>query len=1232
MKAKRWSIVAIFIAVFVSAIVASLPSKSVSADAANDLMTKVLYRGLSLCYSDTYTNKTIPENGFNGASSLVTDKGKKDGIIKVPNSVANSLNDGDISCAELFNGYSGIGGKMQGLIARTGKQVNKNTITSMGYHEQSASGGEEKGCVSFEYTYNKKNSNGVYEETNPVSTNEICFEIDPDDGSILDVIDNYSSFTSPLYIYNNGDSILISGPTIYDPTLYSTLWAYNVTWDKFKSAFESRVQGINGYPECDVVYDLNCNSGRVYKISEVHAEKTMGGAKEYEKDSMDAATKALRYFTGNSNAKFDDYKYTLTDTYNLASEYVKQNASSLVVGSSSKCTTDLAKAKEETGYALRDGDKWCPVSGVQNVGGTFNIIEQEQGVLFSTNFTGVVTQLMGLNYAKLADEGTTPGVIGSGGLPNDSDNGGSVDAGDASTIAPCYEGSGALGWIICPVLEAVGTATEWMYDHAIEPLLQIRADKLFSGTDGIYVGWSTFRNFSNVLFAIAFAVIILAQVTGIGISNYNIKKILPRFVVVVVLVNISYILCQLAVDISNILGFSIRELFDRLPVSDEFQVTGGQMMKVILNGLGLAAGVGVGVSTALSSVVVVSTLKYFMVPLVLAFIGCLLSVLFFFIAMSVRQTGVVILVVLAPVAIVCYALPNTKSLFDKWRKLFTALLMVYPICGLLMGGGNYVSALLLSAIPGSQEGMGTLYTITALLVSILPFFLIPSLVKGSMAMMGNLGMKISNFGNGISRGLKSGVMNSRAVKEHQAEEQRRLELARNKTRVGRYSNERGKAGGLVGRARRALGMNENLSRRAQIRNAQALENVDKITGTSANAMSIGWENSGRANDFEWLREQYEDATDKLLANPYDYEALEIQKAASAQLAKTKPGRAELYAANQKIGEKVAAINAGTDEQAKINARQTMLRTGNNLMRSSSGDIARSPLVAEQIKAFQDTNTNYNNLNETVLTESVNGLNERTVTELGSKDLKAYENAARQGQLSPTQMRKLSSITSRALRNPHLQDAFKDENLSALNRIANYQYDSPVGQHEQITKSNGYAIDKTATKAYSGITSEDLGRIHNQIRTGGLEGEEKDRVLRNLNDTLMRSIDDSDTEVQLKPEQAARISEILQDSGYNMDGARDAYGYTADQLRDKLDMATGIKVPHTTPASDQAPDSAQQAPGSPRPTPPIITVDANASMDRIRDIARENPGPRQRSRQNDQNSQNNNEGNPPIILT
>lgn len=230
--------------------------------------------------------------------------------------------------------------------------------------------------------------------------------------------------------------------------------------------------------------------------------------------------------------------------------------------------------------------------------------------------------------------------------------------------------------------------------------------------------------------------------------------------------NISFILCQLAVDVSNILGSSLKATFDGFSKTVA-EGAGGVPFNhgTVVGGLA-GTTVAVGGAVAITAVLAITIpFELWLFPIMLTILGCLVGVFFFFILLGVRQAGVVVLVTLAPVAIVCYALPNTKSFFDRWKKMFTALLLVYPICGLLMGGGTFASTLLLSVAHDSDAS--GFFVIVAMLMNVVPFFMIPSILRSSMTAMGNLGMRISNFGSRIGGGITRGIRNSEVGRDIQ---------------------------------------------------------------------------------------------------------------------------------------------------------------------------------------------------------------------------------------------------------------------------------------------------------------------------------------------------------------------------------------------------------------------------------------------------------------------------------
>ena len=382
--------------------------------------------------------------------------------------------------------------------------------------------------------------------------------------------------------------------------------------------------------------------------------------------------------------------------------------------------------------------------------------------------------------------------------------------GETTEEADCMNSgaAGTLGWIVCPILNWLGDAAEGIYNEYVKPALQVEPVLFTGGDNATYNGWETFRNIGNGLIIILLLFVIFSQVTGVGIDNYGIKKVLPKLIVAAILMNLSYWICIIAVDLSNILGNGLQALFDGLAG----QVAPGGNVEV--SSIGASVGstvVSVGIlaafiaSTGMAALSAAGSPGAVLLMLFTGAISVLVSIMSLFIVLSARQAAIVILVVLSPLAMVCYMLPNTKGLFDKWVRFMQSLLLVYPIAGLLVGGGNYVSVLLLS----TGFGNSLFGALTAMIVGIIPIFFIPSVLKRSLAFAGDIGNKISGVGRNAGRrytgNLDRGVRSSEAFKRYQerAANQRRVNSARKVDARMRNKQNRGRT--LTAKEQDAMG-------------------------------------------------------------------------------------------------------------------------------------------------------------------------------------------------------------------------------------------------------------------------------------------------------------------------------------------------------------------------------------------------------------------------------------------
>lgn len=291
-----------------------------------------------------------------------------------------------------------------------------------------------------------------------------------------------------------------------------------------------------------------------------------------------------------------------------------------------------------------------------------------------------------------------------------------------------------VGWIVCPVMTFLANITDQAFSMLANNFLKTDTKLIGTGSDSAtYNAWKIMRDIANVAFVIAFLVIIFSQLSSIGLDNYGIKKLLPKIIIAAILVNVSYIICQIAVDISNILGFSLKSLFDGLGSYMQTPETADDKSVSILGSTALIGGIligGVSLALAISVPVLIS-----------AFFALIVIV----IILLARTALIVLLIVISPLAFVAYLLPNTEEYFTKWRKTFTALLLVFPIISVVFGA----SGLAATVIKATAEN--DLTKVMALGVAIIPLFIVPGLLKKAIDSAGNIGAKISGMGDSLGK-------------------------------------------------------------------------------------------------------------------------------------------------------------------------------------------------------------------------------------------------------------------------------------------------------------------------------------------------------------------------------------------------------------------------------------------------------------------------------------------------
>lgn len=311
--------------------------------------------------------------------------------------------------------------------------------------------------------------------------------------------------------------------------------------------------------------------------------------------------------------------------------------------------------------------------------------------------------------------------------------------GSCSDKAPPACQGGSLGWLICPLTE--------MFSSIISAIAKYLDGLLFfkpliigdtASGDAIYSLWRVVIVPANLLLVVAFLVVIFSQATSFGLSSYGIKKMLPRIIAAAILINLSYFLCAVAVDITNVIGAGVKGMMENVPLPNGTSLRGSTWVDWLATGV---------VGSLVTGTTVVAGAVFYIVPMLAA---AVIAVLTAFLVVAARQVLITLMIIIAPLAFAALVLPNTNELFTKWRKAFAALLFMYPLIMLVFYGSMVVSKIVaVTAQQGTDPSINLIQQVLVLCILIFPLFSLPIIMKAAGGLLQRFGL----WANDKSKGL-----------------------------------------------------------------------------------------------------------------------------------------------------------------------------------------------------------------------------------------------------------------------------------------------------------------------------------------------------------------------------------------------------------------------------------------------------------------------------------------------
>lgn len=289
------------------------------------------------------------------------------------------------------------------------------------------------------------------------------------------------------------------------------------------------------------------------------------------------------------------------------------------------------------------------------------------------------------------------------------------DNGDCTnTQAPTCESNFDSGfeWIICGGLKLADAAAGGFSNFVDDQLCFKTGPTSSTGgvichgndnlNDNVKTAWGIFKNIATALLVIVMLVMVISQAIGGGpFDAYTVRKMLPKLVVAVILMQISWVLFKWTIDLSNDLGKGIQNLmYAPFGGADNMQLdkligNAAQTHTVGTNNTWAFFTILAGLGGAIANLPGLLTLALFVVVA--------LATAFF--VLILRKILIILLIILAPVALIVWILPGTQRYWKMWQDNFTKLLLMFPLIMALIAGGR-IFAYIVSG--GAQPATGLL--------------------------------------------------------------------------------------------------------------------------------------------------------------------------------------------------------------------------------------------------------------------------------------------------------------------------------------------------------------------------------------------------------------------------------------------------------------------------------------------------------------------------------------------
>jgi hypothetical protein len=331
------------------------------------------------------------------------------------------------------------------------------------------------------------------------------------------------------------------------------------------------------------------------------------------------------------------------------------------------------------------------------------------------------------------------------------------------TCATKLADNSALAWVLCPIIN-MAESLIGKIDEMLSRFLFVDLGR-FNTNSGLFVAWNNIRQISTVILVIIALIMIFSEAMGEGfLSNYSVKKILPRLVLAVIGIQFSWVLTREFINISNILGNGIQGLM-LAPFAG------------IKEGLGAILPVGdlSGAAQTGYFVAIFAAIPVAFGALATVAIGVFIALVIAFVTLILRYMVIVIGVMFAPIGIAMSVLPGTQKVSKLWWESLEKAVIMYPIIMAMLAAGKIIAFGLLQPVDGqSPDGW---FTLGAIIAYFAPYALLPAALKLGGTALGKLTGAFNDKSKGVfdrARSWDKGRKERRATFKKQIKQEQRI--------------------------------------------------------------------------------------------------------------------------------------------------------------------------------------------------------------------------------------------------------------------------------------------------------------------------------------------------------------------------------------------------------------------------------------------------------------------------